>query len=136
MSLSMLIGWRLLPRQQRYHLPPRQITEEITGRLGVEDHMSEEGLIGLTVLSHFGYGAFFGSIYALFEDEMRMRPRLKGMLMGVAVWIGSYLGWLPALGILPPANQHPRRRNVLMIVAHMVWGVTLGKLTRKLTTND
>jgi len=136
MSLSMLIGWRLLPQQQRYHLPPRQITEEITERVGIEDHVSEEGLIGLTVLSHFGYGAVFGSIYALFEDEIRMHSSLKGMLMGIAVWIGSYLGWLPGLGILTPATQHPRGRNLLMIVAHVGWGVTLGELTRKLTTRD
>ncbi|HEY3475762.1 MAG TPA: DUF6789 family protein [Anaerolineales bacterium] len=134
MSVSMLIGWRLLPAHEKYHLPPRQITEGIAERAGIEDQMSEEGLIGLTVFSHFGYGALFGSIYALFERGIPLDSSLKGILMGLAVWVGSYLGWLPALGILPPATQHPRRRNLLMIIAHVVWGITLGELTRKLTT--
>ena len=136
MSVSMLIGWRLLPEHEKYHLPPRQITEEITERVGLEDHMSEEGLIELTVFSHFGYGALFGSVYALVEDRLSLHSSLKGAVAGVAIWIGSYLGWLPALGILTPATQHPRRRNLLMIIAHVVWGVTLGELTRKLTTID
>ena len=136
MSAAMLIGWRLLPEHEKYHLPPRQITEEISERVGIEDRMSEEGQIGLTVFSHFGYGALFGSIYALFERRIPLDASLKGILMGLAVWIGSYLGWLPALGILRPATQHPRRRNLMMILAHVVWGVTLGELTRKLTSRD
>jgi putative membrane protein len=136
MSIFMLIGWRLLPAQERYHLPPRQITEEITERVGIENRLSEEGLIGLTIFSHFGYGALVGSVYALLADRIPLHSSLKGALAGVAIWIGSYLGWLPALGILRPVTQHPFRRNLLMIIAHVVWGVTLGEATRKLTTTD
>ena len=42
MSISMLIGWRLLPTQEKYHLPPRLITEEITERAGIEDRLGEK----------------------------------------------------------------------------------------------
>jgi uncharacterized membrane protein YagU involved in acid resistance len=132
MSASMLIGWRLLPKSEKYHLPPRQITEEITERVGIEDHLKEPGLVGLTVFSHFGYGALFGGIYALFEHRIPLHSSLKGALTGVALWTASYLGWLPAMGILSPATRHPWRRNLLMIIAHVVWGVTLGQVTRKL----
>ena len=131
MSLTMLLGWMLLPRREQYHLPPRLITEEITERAGVEDEMTEGQLVVLTIASHFGYGALFGALYASFENRLRMHSSLRGSLMGVAVWIGSYLGWLPAMGILSPATRHPWRRNLLMVVAHIVWGVTLGELTRK-----
>jgi uncharacterized membrane protein YagU involved in acid resistance len=54
----------------------------------------------------------------------------------VALWVGSYLGWLPAMDILPPATQQPWRRNLVMIIAHMIWGVTLGETLRKLTAED
>jgi hypothetical protein len=37
MSVSMLIRWTLLPRREKYSLPPRPITEEITERVGIED---------------------------------------------------------------------------------------------------
>lgn len=132
MSISMLIGWRLLPRREKYHLPPRQITEDVTERVGIKDRLTEPELVGLTTFSHFGYGAFFGWIYALFEHRLSLHSSLKGALTGVALWIASYLGWLPAMGILSPATRHPWRRNLLMIVAHVVWGVTLGEVMRKL----
>jgi uncharacterized membrane protein YagU involved in acid resistance len=132
MSTSMLVGWRLLPGREKYHLPPRLITEEITERVGIGDQMGENELRGLTILSHFGYGAVFGAIYALFEHQIPLHSSLKGALAGVALWAGSYLGWLPALGILTPATRHPWRRNLLMIVAHVIWGVSLGEGLRKL----
>jgi len=136
MSITMLVGWRLLPRREKYPLPPRLITEEITERVGMEDDLTENQLVGLTIFSHFGYGALFGSIYALFSERSPVHSSLKGAFAGLALWAGSYLGWLPAVGILRPATQHPWRRNLLMILAHIVWGVTLGELTRKLITED
>jgi len=135
MTVSMLVGWRLLPKHEKYPLPPRLITEELTERVGIEDRVSEGELVGLTLFSHFSYGALFGSIYALFDQSMPMHSSLKGGLAGLALWAGSYLGWLPAMGILPSAVRHPWRRNLLMIVAHLVWGVTLGELMRKLTAS-
>jgi uncharacterized membrane protein YagU involved in acid resistance len=132
MSITMLVGWMLLPKREKYPLPPRLITEEITERVGLEDDMTENELVGLTIFSHFGYGAVFGSIYVALSERVPMHSTLKGALAGLAVWVGSYLGWLPALGILRPATRHPWRRNLLMILAHVVWGVTLGEVTRKL----
>lgn len=132
MSISMLVGWRLLPWQEKYHLPPRLITEKIAERIGIEDRIPEAGLIGLTTLSHFGYGAVFGGAYALFDDRIPVHSSLKGALAGMALWAGSYLGWLPAMGILTPATRHPLRRNLLMIAAHVIWGLTLSEMLRKL----
>src|SRR5688572_29814810 len=126
MSVSMLIGWRLLPGWEKYHLPPRLITERISKKAGIENHLDEKEMVGLTVLSHFGYGAISGALYALFEQRLRMHSALKGAVTGVAIWLGSYLGWLPAMDILPPATRHPWRRNLLMILAHVIWGITLG----------
>jgi hypothetical protein len=53
---------------------------------------------------------------------------LAGTLYGLVVWGASYLGLVPALGLLSPATRHPRRRNALMIAAHLVWGAALGLL--------
>ena len=136
MSLSLLVGWMLLPRREKYHLPSRLITEEITEQLGIEDEMSEDQLIVATVASHFGYGALVGSIYALFEQRLPIYSGFKGVLAGLTIWAGSYLGWLPALDILPPATKHPWRRNLMMILAHVVWGATLGAVTQKLNSRD
>jgi uncharacterized membrane protein YagU involved in acid resistance len=136
MSISMLIGWRLLPPREKYHLPPRLIMEEITERARIEDRLGENELVGLTIFSHFSYGALSGAMYALFEHKLPMHSSLKGGLTGVAIWAGSYLGWLPATDILPPATRHPWRRNLMMIIAHVIWGLTLGEITRKLTASE
>ena len=133
MSVTMLIGWRLLPKREKYHLPPRLITEEISEKVGIEKRLSENELIGLTIFSHFAFGALCGALYALFGSRLETHSSLKGALSGVAVWLGSYLGWVPTMDILPPATKHPWRRNLLMIIAHVIWGVTLGEVMRKLT---
>jgi uncharacterized membrane protein YagU involved in acid resistance len=90
--------------------------------------MGPEKQTGLTLLLHFLFGAATGSIYGAVEGKVPLQDSVKGLLAGLVVWAGSYLGWIPALGILPPATQHPWRRNVIMIVAHLIWGVTLGAL--------
>ncbi|HUE98742.1 MAG TPA: DUF6789 family protein [Anaerolineales bacterium] len=136
MSISMLVGWKLLPEREKYPLPPRLITEDIVERVGIEDRLSEGELVGLTIFSHFGYGALFGSIYTLFVEKLPVPSILKGGFAGLALWVGSYLGWLPAMGILRSAIRHPWRRNLLMIIAHLIWGVTVGEVTRKLTANN
>lgn len=89
-----------------------------------------------TIASHFAYGALFGSIYGSFREVLPMDSRLKGALFGLALWAGSYLGWLPALDILRPATRHPWRRNLIMILAHVVWGATLDGALQKLNTRD
>jgi uncharacterized membrane protein YagU involved in acid resistance len=136
MSLTMVLGWRMLPGPEKYPLPPRLIIEEMSERAGLRDHLDDDQLVGLTLFSHFGYGALFGAIYALFGNRIPMHSSLRGTLAGLAIWVGSYLGWLPAMGILRPATRHPWRRNLLMVIAHIVWGVTLGELVRKLTERN
>jgi hypothetical protein len=89
MSISMLIGWRLLPTEEKYHLPPRLITEAITERAGIEDRLGETELVGLTIFSHFGYGALFGAFYGLLEHKLPIHASLKGALSGAALWVGS-----------------------------------------------
>jgi uncharacterized membrane protein YagU involved in acid resistance len=54
-----------------------------------------------------------------------------GAAAGVAVWLVSYMGWIPAWA-LKPATGHPMRRNLLMIRAHLVWGWTTAQAMRQL----
>ena len=136
MTLVMLIGWGLLPRREQYPLPPREITEEMAEKANIEAKLTDNQLTVASLFSHFAYGAMTGSIYAVLERKMRGADELKGVVAGLLVWVGSYLGWLPALRILKPATQHPWRRNLLMIVAHLVWGVTLGEVTQLLNSKN
>lgn len=124
-----------LPHARRQPLPPLAITSEIAQRTGVETAQRGAGLKVATIASHFGFGAAAGSLYGPVEARLRGDRTLIGVGYGLAVWALSYLGWIPALRILPPATQHSAQRNVMMILAHVAWGAALaatyGRLRRR-----
>ena len=134
MTLAMKLMHEQLPREEQYPLPPRQVTEGLAEKAGVNRHLGEEEREAATWASHFAYGATCGALYGAVTGEGTDKaPLLAGVGFGLAVWAGSYLGWLPAAGILSPATEHPARRNALMIAAHAVWGAGLGAAVERLS---
>jgi uncharacterized membrane protein YagU involved in acid resistance len=137
MTLAMKLMHEQLPRGERYPLPPRQVTEGIAEKAGVNEHLDEDEREAATWASHFAYGAACGALYGALSGERADRHAfVAGAGFGAAVWAGSYLGWLPAAGILSPATEHPARRNALMIAAHLVWGATAAVVLEKLSDGD
>jgi uncharacterized membrane protein YagU involved in acid resistance len=112
-----------LPQDEQYPLPPREIVDSAAAP-------PDQPARDLTLVSHFLYGAACGALLAAANP----RPgRMEGAAAGVAVWLGSYLGWIPGLGILEPATRHPARRNALMITVHFVWGTATAAALSELT---
>ncbi len=128
MTVVMKILHANLPEDEDYPLPPREIIDETAKRVELQDDLSEEAKTALTFAGHFAYGTASGSLYpVLFSNP---NP-VNGMAYGLGVWGASYLGWLPAAGILGSATKHPARRVALMVAAHLVWGATLGAIAQK-----
>ena len=69
-----------------------------------------------------------GAVYGALAQKYPLSHLSGGITFGLGLWTISYLGWLPAAGILRPATQHPPRRTALMVTAHVVWGSVLGLL--------
>ena len=106
-----------LPAKERYPLPPREIVDSTAEMAGVE--LPNEAAKDITTAAHFAYGAAMGAMIG----ALNPRPgKPTGAAAGVAIWVASYMGWIPAVNILEPGTEHPRRRNALMIAAHLVWG--------------
>lgn len=141
MTAVMELLHRQLPPAHRDPLPPRKITQRLTRRAGVEHQLDEDQHHALALASHFAYGGGAGAAYALLDE--RLRPHLPRMLrdlpppaldaahgatFGLLVWAASYLGWLPAAGLMKPATRHRAPRNALMLTAHVVFGASLGLL--------
>jgi hypothetical protein len=136
MSLAMKLMHEQLPEHEQYPLPPRAVTMEVAERAGVREELDEDEREAATWVSHFGYGAACGALYGALAANRRVPPLAAGVGFGLAVWAGSYLGWLPAAGIIPPATEHPPRRTALMIAAHVVWGATTGLVVSALSEED
>jgi hypothetical protein len=78
-------------------------------------------------VSHGAYGIFGGAAFALLAGDRR-RSTVWGAAYGVLIWIGGYEGWVPALGVLPPAHRDRRARAGVMLTAHVIYGAVLGRL--------
>ena len=122
---------RKLPVQEQYPIPPSEITAKLTADVGLQPSLTPEQHRTLILLAHFGYGSTAGALYNVTAAHLPAPLMVRDLLFGLCVWIASYLGLLPVLGILRPATQHPPRRTALMIVAHAVWGVTLALLVQQ-----
>lgn len=116
-----------LPAKEKYPLTPREIIDSTAARAATP--LAEETARDVTTAAHFAYGAAMGALIALLNPDPGKR---SGTAAGIAVWLASYMGWIPAVGILEPATKHPARRNALMIAVHGVWGCATAIALREL----
>jgi uncharacterized membrane protein YagU involved in acid resistance len=127
MTAAMRRMHRRLPVKERYPLTPREIVD--SGAKQVHAALPDQPARDLTLAAHFAYGALVGAMIAAMNPDMKKKT---GAAAGAAVWVASYMGWIPAVGTLEPATEHPPRRNALMIAAHLVWGAATAAAVREL----
>jgi len=78
---------------------------------------------GVAKLLALGYGLTFGVLYATYRPDGGALLR-DGIALGVANWVTGYVGWLPALGLMPPVWQQQPRQVAAAVGAHVVYGIT------------
>ena len=108
-------------------MPPEEITSQTLDRAGVRDEAGEAGTDALAAFAHFGFGAAAGALYAPIADCLPGPRPVAAAAYATGVWAVSYLGWAPALHLVPPAHRD-LRRHAVMLPAHWVFGATLGLL--------
>lgn len=74
-------------------------------------------------------GAACGSLLA--ASNLRARPS-TGALVGAGLWVATQVGCAPALGVVQPATLPPKRRNAIMLGAHLLWGAATALVVRTL----
>lgn len=115
---------------------PEVVSERLTKRLVDVDvrHLPDTQRRAVKTIEHVGFGAgaglLFGALTAPLSGSAAARPLIPmlGLAMGLAVWVVSYRGWLPALGLMPPPERDEQGRAGTMIAAHVAYGLTLGAL--------
>jgi len=129
MTVVLEVMRQRLPARERGSLLPRKIAMRAARRVGLRVQTDKRQRDLVTLVTHFGFGAAAGTLYVPLASRMSSLPSvLRGMGFGVAVWLVSYMGWLPAFGLFGPATKDTGRRTALMIAAHLVWGASLGLL--------
>jgi hypothetical protein len=114
-------------------LPPELIARRAVE--AVEGDPPDDGQEdAIAAIAHIGFGALAGAIFEL----LMMRARAArgsaaigasaGALYATGIWLVSYQGWVPALGIMPAASRDRRGRVATMLAAHWVYGASLGVL--------
>ncbi|HYD37582.1 MAG TPA: hypothetical protein VEA60_08210 [Allosphingosinicella sp.] len=127
MTAAMRRLHRRLPEREGYPLTPREIVDSGSKQLGRP--VAGEVAKDVTTAAHFAYGAACGAMLAAMNPDPKKRT---GAAAGAAIWLASYMGWIPAVGTLEPATKHPGRRNLLMIGVHLVWGAATAATMREL----
>lgn len=123
MSAVMLLFQRLGWMGQQ---PPARIVDAALDEAEVPATRRERTV--LSVIAHLAFGAGAGALFGLVRGGRPGlgRAALEGAGFGTAVWAASYAGWVPALGIMPPPSKDRPGRPTAMVVAHWVYGATLG----------
>lgn len=128
MAMRRMHAW--LPARDQYPLPPRRVTMEAAERSGLGAPDRERDRTALTLVGHYAYGTALGGVYGAAAHRRAWPPLAGAVPLAVGVWAGSYLGWLPALGLHPAATKEPLSRNALMVVAHLVWAGTVAAVVQ------
>lgn len=77
---------------------------------------------GVARLFAVGYGLTFGGLYTLFRPNGGP-PCMDGILLGIATWATGYLGWLPAVGLMPPVWRQQAPQVMAPIAEHALYGM-------------
>lgn len=104
--------------------PPEAIARRAGQLVGAEPQGRTADALGSAL--HVAFGAVAGAAYALLPPPER--PVARGVLVGLGIYAGSYAGWVPAVGALPPADEDRSDRQAVMAAVHVVFGGVLGAL--------
>lgn len=110
-------------------LPPERITQRAFFRGRRQTRQREKNALAAAL--HVSFGGATGLVFGPASSRMLgHRTPLAyaglGTLYGTLIWVVSYVGWAPALGLMPPAHRDRPDRPMIMVVAHWVFGATLG----------
>ncbi len=110
-------------------LPPTKISGRLLSSVRVRRTPGRRTVTAVAL--HFGFGAGAGALFGLLRKGPLGRPPrvLCGLVFGTGVWLISYMGWVPALGIMEPAHRDRPGRPQSMLAAHWVYGAVLGGLS-------
>lgn len=135
MGATMRLGMMATSSPSR--VPFSAVMKTIEKKVGLQ--VTEPEHVAASWAGHMAYGAAFGALFGAAQAALPQQARTTGVstaigaAFGLSLWAASYLGWLPAMGIMKSARKSSAGFNATNIAAHLVWGGATGaKLGRAL----
>jgi putative membrane protein len=123
MTIFIMKYFESLPEEEQSPLPPAKLADDVETTVAPRLPSSELRSFN-SLASHFGYGIGAGELYSYLAQKVKAPVPVKGLSFGAALWAVSYIGWIPVAGYRPSAPRLSTKRNIMMIAAHAVWGLT------------
>ncbi len=116
--------------------PPKQITRRATEDTGVRHDVSPQAFTVGWLAAHVAFGSGVGVAFRFLRPWLPKSPVLAGVLYGSAVWVTSYAGVMPALGLYPWPREDRPSRVAVMIGAHFVYGTVMAAADQMLAPRE
>jgi hypothetical protein len=104
---------------------PKQVEEELTRRAGLPELARGRVSDILAYTAHLAYGALLGGFFGGLRYVVSAPTFPFAQLFGLATYAVGFLGWVPALGILPPIWRQREPIGVMRIMAHIYYGTVV-----------
>lgn len=116
---------KVLPEEMRPDgFAPKKAVEWTEEETGHSEALSEGQEMKAAMVGHLGYSAAAGAVYGLAREEVRSVPTpLAGAALGLALWVLSFEGWMPAVGIMERTTEKPMMKWPAPIMGHVLFGV-------------
>jgi len=85
---------------------------------------------------HFFVGGTGGAVYAVLTRGRDPSPWRGGASVAVTMWCAGFLGYLPAMGVLPFPWKWPKMKLIITMSAHLAYGLTMALIYRQLASSD
>jgi hypothetical protein len=115
-------------------LPPDKIASKLLNRAHIS--RSERQQDALASVLHVAFGAGAGAAFGVVAPRVPVPSLPLGVAYGLAIWGVSYMGWVPALGIMPAADRDRPGRQAVMFAGHLIYGAALGALAGGVASAD
>ncbi|MHB1416994.1 MAG: hypothetical protein ACYC1C_17235 [Chloroflexota bacterium] len=105
---------------------PKVVTRGLAERAGLEQAAQEPLLAPLAYASHLLYGAGLGAVFGAIQRTWHLTTFPFAPLFGLFSYVIGFMGWLPALGIIPPLWRQQQPAGVMRMMGHIFYGLVLG----------
>jgi hypothetical protein len=109
-------------------LPPRKAVKAVSPQI------EEPNRTTVATVAHYLVGGGSGALYGMASSaNPRSRGPLTGVLFGLAVWMFGYEFLMPRVTEMPLAHRDKRSRALTILIAHVIYGLSLGTVSRFMT---